>query len=125
MQSNGYQEWKNPLWTLATVVREIKGLLRGWEISFIKVSRSANGVVDFFAKQGVDLTSQGIYFCDTEIVPGWDLSLVILILFLDIQDHWSDDFVFSFLLLGFFTLEPMLFLSPLCTCPIYENSFYC
>lgn len=49
-------------WKLATVVRKIKVLLYDREISFIKASKSADGVSNFFAKQGVDSTSQGVYF---------------------------------------------------------------
>lgn len=39
---------KKPQWKLITVVKEIKALLIGQEISFLQISRLANGVRDFF-----------------------------------------------------------------------------
>lgn len=44
---------KRPPWRLITLVREIKDLAAGMEVFFSLISRSANGVVDFFVKNGV------------------------------------------------------------------------
>lgn len=41
---------KRPLWRLITLAREIKELASDLEVSFVQISRSANGVADFFAK---------------------------------------------------------------------------
>lgn len=52
---------KCPPWRLVTLVREIKGLSAGREVSFSQISRSAIGVADFFAKNGVEGPSRGVF----------------------------------------------------------------
>lgn len=43
------------------MVREMKELVRGLEVSFDHISRSANGVADFFAKNGVEGSIFGVF----------------------------------------------------------------
>lgn len=53
---------QRPPWRLINVVRKVRELAKGMEVSFTKVGRSANGVVDFFAKLGVDSLCAGVFF---------------------------------------------------------------
>lgn len=52
---------KRPPWRLITLVREIKELFVGLEVSFSQISRSPNGVAVFLAKNGVDGAIRGTF----------------------------------------------------------------
>lgn len=49
-------------WKLITIVREIRALFLGHKISFALVRGTANGVVDFFVKNGVDSLIAGVFY---------------------------------------------------------------
>lgn len=53
---------KRPPRKLITIVREIRALYSGRVISFMPVRRSVNGVADFFAKNGMDSTTVGMFY---------------------------------------------------------------
>lgn len=58
---------KRPPWRLITLVREIRDMTAGLEVSFVHISRSANGVADFFAKHGVEGETRGTF----HLPGGW------------------------------------------------------
>lgn len=51
-----------PHWRLVNVVRKGRDLANGLGVSFSKIGRSANGVVDLFAKLGVDDQAARVFF---------------------------------------------------------------
>lgn len=52
---------KRPPWRLIKLVREIRDLAAGLEASFVHISKSVNGVADFFAKNGVEGATRGTF----------------------------------------------------------------
>lgn len=48
-------------WRLIIVVREIRLLAEGMEVSFNKIGRTANGVANYFAKLGVSDLFSGVF----------------------------------------------------------------
>lgn len=52
MRSNGLRDKGAPL-ELITMVRDIKDLVSGFDVSFVQIGRIANRVADYFAKLGV------------------------------------------------------------------------
>lgn len=53
---------KLPPWRLIVTVREIRTLASRLDVSFAQVSRTSNGVTNFFAKRGVDNLVQERFF---------------------------------------------------------------
>lgn len=52
---------KRPHWRLITTVKEIRALVEGLEVSFVKINRSTNGVANFFAMNGVEGSVYGVF----------------------------------------------------------------
>lgn len=46
---------------MITIIREIRDLASGLEVSFAEISLSTNEVVDYFAKNGVDGSVSGVF----------------------------------------------------------------
>lgn len=53
---------KRPPWRLPALVRKIKELISGLEVSFVHVRRTTNGLTDFFAKNGVDGSNRDTFW---------------------------------------------------------------
>lgn len=53
---------KRPPWRLITVVRKIREMVSGMDVSFLQIGRATNGMADFFAKLVVTGLSSGVFF---------------------------------------------------------------
>lgn len=73
---------------MVNLVMEVRELAAGMDISFVKISHSANGVADYFAKLGVDSHFSGTFFLMTFFVVFIDFHF----LFLFSWFSWSNPF---------------------------------
>lgn len=101
---------KWPPWRLITVVREIKALWSGKEISFALVKRTANGVANFFTKNIMDSPILGVFYLLAKDRKQGTTVFYFTVIWLPYWMYFS--FIYSFSL-GLSLLDPFL-----CTCTL-------